>query len=114
MVSKKSLVWESAKENSRGIEECEPEFSLQRPERGWKNYGRNRSVYAKQNHCVFEAKVVCIFVAKLLCILAKQCVGKGGPHSVTVSHKVGCYTRKLVGHGRHRVTPGTCNFNKLL
>jgi hypothetical protein len=36
-------------------------------------------VYAKQNHCVFEAKVVCIFVAKLLCILAKQCVGKGGP-----------------------------------
>ena len=44
-------------------------------------------MYAKQNHCVFEAKVVCIFiakllcifVAKLLCILAKQCVGKGVP-----------------------------------
>ena len=60
VVSKKSVVWEIVKENFRGIEECEPEFSLQRPERGWKNYGRNRSVYAKQNHCVFEAKVVCI------------------------------------------------------
>ena len=57
VVSKKSVVWEIVKENSRGIEECEPEFSLQRPERGWKNYGRNGSVYAKQNHCVFEAKV---------------------------------------------------------
>jgi hypothetical protein len=68
-VSKKSVVvWEIAKENSRGIEECEPEFSLRRPECGWKNYGRNRSVYAKQNRSVFEAKVVCIFIAKLLCI----------------------------------------------
>ena len=28
VVSKKSVVWEIAKENSRGIEECEPEFSL--------------------------------------------------------------------------------------
>jgi hypothetical protein len=63
------------------------EFSLRQPERSQENYGRNGSVYAKQNYCVFEAKVVCIFVAKvvcifvakLLCILAKQCVGKGGP-----------------------------------
>src|SRR5271156_3209893 len=68
-------------------ESFDAEFSLQQLERSLKNYGRNRSVYAKQNHCVFEAKGVCIFVAKgvcisvakLLCILAKQCVGKGGP-----------------------------------
>jgi hypothetical protein len=79
VVSKKSVVWESALENSRGIEECELEFLLRRLERGQKNYSRN-SVYAKQNHCVFEAKVVCIFVAKLLCIsIANWCVGKGGP-----------------------------------
>jgi hypothetical protein len=70
-------------------ESFDAEFSLQQPERSLKNYSRNRSVYAKQNHCVFEAKVVCIFVAKvvcisvakLLCILAKQCVGKGGPQT---------------------------------
>ena len=74
MASKKSVIWESAEENSR--EERELEFLLRRPEHSQKNYG---SVYAKQYHCVFEAKVVCIFVAKLLCILAKQCVGKGGP-----------------------------------
>ena len=82
MASKKSVVWESAEENSR--EERELEFLLRRPGHSQKNYG---SVYAKQYHCVFEAKVVCIFeakvvcifVAKLLCILAKQCVGKGGP-----------------------------------
>jgi hypothetical protein len=82
VASKKSVVWESAEENSR--EERELEFLLRRPEHSQKNYS---SVYAKQYHCVFEAKVVCIFeakvvcifVAKLLCILAKQCVGKGGP-----------------------------------
>jgi hypothetical protein len=32
-------------------------------------------------------------------------------HSVSVSHKVGCCTRRLVGCGRHRVAPGTCNSN---
>jgi hypothetical protein len=59
VVSKKSVLWEIAKENSRGIEECEPEFSLRRAA-GKTTAGigvcmlSKITVYLKQKWCVYS------------------------------------------------------------
>ena len=59
MVSKKSVVWEIAKENSRSIEEYKPEFSLQcTAKKTTAEIGvcilSKTTVYLKQKWCVYS------------------------------------------------------------